>query len=205
MKLVDILARDLKEWPDCYRGGETDAVAQDSGGELNSLDNGRKADVAQRMGTYWSSIQWSLTGIVFEEAEDSRTAIVTRAQWQTAVDALKAGEQAWNGEGLPPVGTVCEYNWHGAWSEGTVVALVDGGLDCEEAIIQLNGDWAFAKNPGLFRPIRTAEQIAADDQSAQINRMINESLEGVAGVTIAQARTICSQLHKAGYRKQVQP
>ena len=183
MKLVDILARELKVWP-----FEEDALGQAEDGSLHSepYADSRKLEKYTR-------------------ADDWRSAVIKRAQWQAAVDALKAGKQAWNGEGLPPVGTVCEYNWHGAWSEGTVVALVDGGLDCEEAIIQLNGDWAFAKNPGLFRPIRTAEQIAADDQSAQINRMINESLEGVAGVTIAQARTICSQLHKAGYRKQVQP
>lgn len=121
---------------------------------------------------------------------------------------IVARPEAWTGEGLPPVGTVCEFKFGecNGWEEGMIMCI--GEIMVFVRQINISGETSEA---GLridsleFRPIRTAEQIAADDQSAQINRMINESLEGVAGVTIAQARTICSQLHKAGYRKQVQP
>jgi len=120
---------------------------------------------------------------------------------QAAVDALKEGEQAWDGEGLPPVGTVCEYDWHGVWSKGTVVALVDGGLGCEEVIIQLDGDWSFAKNTALFRPIHTAEQIAAEEREAGIRQIqIDHGVRARDG-----GRVIAEKLWDMGYRKQVQP
>lgn len=94
MKLIDILARDLEAWPDSPNGGETKAVSQDSGGELNSLDSMCTASVEQMMEDSWSYRYWSFAGIRLEEAEDFRTAIVTRSQWQAAVDALKAEEQS---------------------------------------------------------------------------------------------------------------
>lgn len=104
----------------------------------------------------------------------------------------------WNAEGLPPVGTVCEYDWHGVWSKGTVVALVDGGLGCEEVIIQLDGDWSFAKNTALFRPIRTAEQIAAEEREAGIRQLqIDHGVRARDG-----GRLIAEHLWDMGYRKQ---
>lgn len=52
-----------------------------------------------------------------------------------------------------------------------------------------------------FRPIRTTEQIAAEERAVEVAEMINLATDGHQAVTIAQARILCTQLHKAGYRK----
>lgn len=68
MKLIDILARELKEWPE-----DCEAIEQDRHGSCLF-----KAD-GPALATYVGNM-----------AEDADTAKVTRAQWQAAVDALKA-------------------------------------------------------------------------------------------------------------------
>lgn len=72
MKLVDILARELKAWPDCI------VVGQSTSGQLhkNSASN--------------SGSCFGHTSEVYSKAVDWKTAYVTRAEWQAAVDALKA-------------------------------------------------------------------------------------------------------------------
>ena len=101
---------------------------------------------------------------------------------------------AWNGEGLPPVGTVCEMqddigNWipveiiavhagyaHG-WSEQSELAYFSN-LACE------------------FRPIRTPEQIAAEAREKAIKAIGN--LLASYGPTFRDQATA---LYDAGYRK----
>lgn len=87
MKLVDILARELKVWPD----GAVTAV-QDLDGEVK-FDNSdemprinKSKDVWVRRGDWGDSIHPQ------ELAEDCSYAIVTKPQWQAAVDALKDAE-----------------------------------------------------------------------------------------------------------------
>lgn len=72
MKLVDILARELKAWPDCI------VVGQSTSGQLhkNSAPN--------------SGSCFGHTSEVYSKAVDWKTAYVTRAEWQAAVDALNA-------------------------------------------------------------------------------------------------------------------
>lgn len=133
-KLVDILARELKEW-------------------------------GFRAGTSYFCI-------------DGTAGWISRAEWQAAVDAL-AKPAVWNGEGLPPVGTTCIFypgspegsDWHRELRRGVHVDViahfdsngsstavftfkVNGGLQVEQAI------------SGCFKPIRTPEQIAADEIQA---------------------------------------
>lgn len=96
MKLVDILARELKSWPH-----DVFAITQDDGGELNGnpID-----DPAIMRGTAWGGGAFYLDdpvddgGVCFrlKLAEDWSTAIVTYPQWQAAVDALKTREQVMN-------------------------------------------------------------------------------------------------------------
>lgn len=114
---------------------------------------------------------------------------------------IVARPEIWNGEGLPPVGTVCEYNRQGVWSEGTVVALVGGRFVRHQAIVQMADDWNYEGDPSRFRPIRTAEQIAAEKECAEIKEIaIATGLRAGAGqMEVARA------LYKAGYRKQVRP
>lgn len=82
---------------------------------------------------------------------------------------------AWNGpqDGLPPVGTVCEYRWSSVeWRGATVFAIKtkqDGG---ECALVDLDGnDWSWSNHPDQFRPIRTPEQIAEQERELAVERM----------------------------------
>ncbi|MDA3170293.1 hypothetical protein JR315_28990 [Pseudomonas aeruginosa] len=101
----------------------------------------------------------------------------------------------WSGQGLPPVGTVCEWNESDGWAytESKVVAYTDDGL------------FVCMQKPGRrpevlridnceFRPVRTLEQIAAEARAKAIEEMCfaEETL------TVRQAKA----LYDAGYRRQ---
>lgn len=86
MKLVDILARVLKAWPE---GGLL--VVQDEDGEIK-FDSSHGLPRLNSSGDVWirqGDEGDSLYG--FSTASDFATAIVTRAEWQAAVDALRLG------------------------------------------------------------------------------------------------------------------
>lgn len=122
--------------------------------------------------------------------------------------------ETWDGQGLPPVGTVCEFAG-GTYSpedpfdsdlrEGDRVTIIahfkDGDLDL--AAFTFNPQ---VRNPdrgaacveqgayGCFRPIRTPEQIASEEREKAIEEMCfaEETL------TVKQAKA----LYEAGYRRQ---
>jgi hypothetical protein len=116
----------------------------------------------------------------------------------------------WNGEGLPPVGTVCE--WH---------PNNDGWIQVE--ILGHSGEETWFRRDGhelsetclrmaFFRPIRTPEQIAAEERIAELNKMIgciNDHPNKYPGATHLTQLKIqedaCIDLYDAGYRKQVTP
>jgi hypothetical protein len=99
----------------------------------------------------------------------------------------------WSGEGLPPVGAALEvlhetYGWIGA----KVV-----GQDGSATIVRTNDGYA-GVHPHELRPIRTAEQIAADEREASIREMTakySDSVEMLAGWAAYVYDTL-------GYRKQ---
>jgi hypothetical protein len=106
----------------------------------------------------------------------------------------------WSGEGLPPVGAVCEYRWNGGnWKQVTVFAIktLASGGQCALFDIGIK-DWSWSNNPEMFRPIRTPEQIAADEREADIDKLtvLLDSDRGRAMRLIAEA------IYDAGYRKQ---
>lgn len=85
----------------------------------------------------------------------------------------------WNGTGLPPVGVVCEVMSTTAsdeWLEAMIVAH-----DGDRAVYRLydgsyGGDLEFFEdNPArpLFRPIRTPEQIAAEERDVTVKNMVD--------------------------------
>lgn len=114
----------------------------------------------------------------------------------------------WNGEGLPPVGAVCE--WRDArdeysidWQRVEVLYMsshtallkleVEDGEDCEGAYYPANC---------LFRSLRAPEQIAAEERNEAYKGMIDD-LAAVIGISNIDARE-CDALHAlaaAGYRK----
>lgn len=109
----------------------------------------------------------------------------------------------WNGEGLPPVGTVCELNWGGGvWKRCTVFAHrpnANGGID---ALADIEGDWTFSSRPSMFRPIKTAKQIAAEERSAAVDEMMKTFYQGN---TVVGGADGFNALYNAGYRKVEQP
>lgn len=121
-------------------------------------------------------------------------------------DWVRAGPPAWTGEGLPPVGTVCEAMlpsmnhqwaeavvvWHHPEHEGSAVVVHGGG--------RLTG-WSSA-----FRLIRTPEQIASYKRISEIHALSDElaGYEGIDGVR-ARHHNMALYLVDQGYRKQASP
>lgn len=104
--------------------------------------------------------------------------------------------ESWTGEGLPPVGTVCEL-YYGHGEHGTVKILAHAErLGVPVAVYQDDDEFG-AFTSELFRPIRTPEQIAADAREAEIIEIERVAMAGDSHKTMAEA------LYDAGYRKQV--
>lgn len=103
----------------------------------------------------------------------------------------------WNGEGIPPVGTVCEWhpNVHG-WVEVTIL-----GRDANCTWYRVKGEAASqtCRNMAFFRPIRTPEQIASEERRVEIKHMQAASC-GNAMPPICESAA--AALYDAGYRKQ---
>ncbi len=101
---------------------------------------------------------------------------------------------AWNGEGLPPVGTSIEwfspiYGWIGGRVVGhdgsaTVVVHNDGYTGC----------W-----PHEIRPIRTPEQIAAEEREKAVQEMLNRF--AIYDIPRVPWENLFQQIYDAGYRK----
>lgn len=108
---------------------------------------------------------------------------------------------AWNGEGLPPVGLDCEWYCDSQLGWQKVVVLAYSG---DSAWIQPEGRPSMiVGNPANFRPIRTPEQIAAEERASAVSAMLAD-----AGVTDSawneDPETVvwAEALYDAGYRKQ---
>ncbi|EIU1668088.1 hypothetical protein L4H29_002447 [Pseudomonas aeruginosa] len=109
----------------------------------------------------------------------------------------------WNGQGLPPVGTVCERHESDGWAytESKVVAYTDDGL------------FVCMQKPGRrpevlridnceFRPVRTLEQIAAEEREKAIDAMLDLDPPHENGLGLTSRRQFCETLYDAGYRRQ---
>ncbi|HBP5411293.1 hypothetical protein ACM7NU_03560 [Pseudomonas aeruginosa] len=105
----------------------------------------------------------------------------------------------WNGQGLPPVGTVCIVEPHNTmWGFSSTSGY-------ERKILAYYGEYVWlghAETPLEttridkvdFRPIRTPEQIAAEERA----KAIEEMCFAVETLTVKQAKA----LFDAGYRRQ---
>lgn len=140
-------------------------------------------------------------------------------------DWVRAGPPAWTGEGLPPVGTVCEFA--GFNPEETM--LTDPRVGDQVTVIAhfMSGSFevaafTFYAPPGFeylqvaqgaygcFRPIRTPEQIAEEARIAELNLMVGAIKDypggrhGVDHLTQLKIHEeACINLYDAGWRKQV--
>jgi len=148
MTLLELLVKELPKrggWPD-----GADGVVQDRDDIEFYFFTGHapKYDGA----SWWfagdsSNCSWIYHDYENEFAEDNATAIVTRDQYEAALAASQ--QPVWSGEGLPPVGTVCDFqsgledDFCYRWGEVTctVVAHHDfkNGLPTE-AILAINNE-----------------------------------------------------------------
>lgn len=104
----------------------------------------------------------------------------------------------WNGEGLPPVGEVIE------WLDGEFLPVVVVGhhQGAVVAVDQNDPRRVFIGKKPCYRPLRTPEQIAAEEREATVQQMIQDI--GVSD-TDGWDHLRCAALYDAGYRKQVTP
>lgn len=117
----------------------------------------------------------------------------------------RPADKQWNGEGLPPVGTVCEFKSVGHHSDPEYQwCIFHGIMSCGGYIVEYHHHTSPEMvtcapfDPALttFRPIRTPEQIAAEEREKAIDAMAKIGRMADNPVTFAQ------KLYDAGYRKQ---
>jgi tellurite resistance-related uncharacterized protein len=129
--------------------------------------------------------------------------------WSKPVDSYTVHRKPspWNGQGLPPVGTVCEAYEHNAGLWVRVEVLKHGENDhpvmvCRDSE-QLATKLFWADQ---FRPIRTPEQIAADERKSVIDVACDdiENIVGKYNTTLSHSMAIkvtIEAMIDAGYRK----
>ena len=190
MKLVDILARELKAWPEGL-----ECLSQLKG--TGYIINGKGFD-----GRAFDALQIADETLV-------AGAIVTRAEWQAAVDALNAPKVvAWDGEGMPPVGSAsCEYLGAHKYDEWTVVNIF--AHYGHTVFVDFGDGWRAEDDSSRFRPIRTAEQVAAEEREAEDNEVMSRYMslsdceKGILGHS--PERVIIGLMRVMGYRKEPKP
>lgn len=125
-------------------------------------------------------------------------------------DWVRAGPPAWTGEGLPPVGTVCEHSTDentdnsekGQWRQVEIVAHHQFHTTDYVCAIWVSGDEVSYSSEGEhFRPARTPEQIVADEREAAITDIALILGKDPKRPVIREKAAI---IYDAGYRKQVE-
>ncbi|QIC52795.1 hypothetical protein AXX01_00059 [Acinetobacter phage LAPP1] len=162
MTLLELLRQELPKrggWPE-----GVDAVEQDSEGRLLEMGS-----------VYCSEFK-------LKKCDDWVTDVVTKQQYESALAASQ--KQAWNSEGLPPVGCECESKQFAQidWRKFRVVAVENGhvfGFWNDKVGVCLDS------NHWEFRPLRTEAERAIDE------------MVRLSGVSIGAAKI----LYDAGYRK----
>lgn len=99
----------------------------------------------------------------------------------------------WDGSGLPPIGAVCEYcrSEGDVWRECVIVSHHVAYV----VVVDEFGFSAVFLHYGLFRHIKTPEQIAKEERRAAIKEMF-EVARGRRGF-----QDILEILYDAGYRR----
>lgn len=144
-------------------------------------------------------------GEVYEGAHGGQWRAVREGQFFTV--HTKPDAVAWTGEGLPPVGTVCELrasklsDWHQAEIKFASRNVIVWDWVGEPAI---NGLCTAYAHTVEFRPIRTPEQIAEDERSGFILDLAGE-LSGHSSHIQLKDMDMAKYLYDLGYRKQETP
>jgi len=180
MKLVEILAHEMDKWP-----SRVVAITQDGVGFVTGSS-----------GLIEKTIMTS--GVL---SDDWSTAIVTREMWEAEREKVE-GKVEWNGEGLPPVHTVCEHQGDdddcNSWFPVLILAHAKIGDRYVAVFQRVDDDMHITFSDAVFfRPICTPEQIAAQEREEAVQQMLSVAEDMEAGLYM-----ICEALYDAGYRKQ---
>lgn len=188
MKLVDILARELKVWPEGL-----ECLSQLKG--TGYIISGKGFD-----GRAFDALQIADETLV-------AGAIVTRTEWQAAVDALNApkvvewpsigetvevikGPAEWDDDDRPMIG-----------AEGKVRSVFKNDCDQKIIAIELPSGECKCFIVECIKPARTAEQVAAEErEKAAIDLAF--LITGHMDRSKDCAKTIGEIIHDAGYRKE---
>lgn len=175
MKLIDLLKQELPKrggWPE----GAAQAWQSSVDGEIYfDKSSGTRVNVNPT----WKAEKCTDCG--------SSGSIITREQYEAATE--------WNGEGLPPIGTECEWRDRvGQWRKTVVKYVSDSYIIVESTDIDTLGvelaiDLSERPNQ-QFRPLRTERDKAIEEMLDRLN----------AGTQLSLADAI-EQLYDAGYRK----
>jgi len=164
MKLIEILVRFIKREDipdDCFQ------FTQDSDGAVN-FHNHLVPILDDREHTWRCDNSWIdyVTGLKI--ADDWKTAIVTMPQYEAALSASKEmllnKPAAWDGQGLPPVGQLCDFYsaLEGRWLPVQIEAVTKDGV----AFTWLTDERSYSgldcvrTENALFRPSLSAEEMA---------------------------------------------
>ncbi|WP_288080322.1 hypothetical protein [Pseudomonas sp.] len=112
----------------------------------------------------------------------------------------------WSGEGRPPVGVVCEVEPHNTlWGLNTMLAVemkIAGYHDELVWLIDRDGRSHWTRtDKAEFRPIRTAEQIAAEEREKAVAAMLElDPYLHDAPMGMLSRQDFCRKLYDAGCR-----
>ena len=127
--------------------------------------------------------------------------------------ATSAIKRPWSGEGLPPVGVkvlimnpekfaITDYGQEFVGEECTVRAVFVNDLDYRMVAVEKVGGACCCFISEMCFPIRTPEQIAADDRESAIDAMWSHYLQPIlAPAQKSQVITALGLMYDAGFRK----
>lgn len=149
----------------------------------------------------WCDVYWRFEGDVPREAwrvedDGKQTNIKNPSISVECMNRLieRPAPISWIGTGLPTVGVECEYqhvNWGSEWKRGEVLFLSNEYLISRER----GNEQHYYPREMIFRPIRTPEQIAAEEREKAIEQMKLDAGWRVKG------SCVFTFLYDAGYRK----
>ena len=105
-------------------------------------------------------------------------------------------QEAWNGEGLPPVGMVCEYQtWINREWKQTKILAHHLGFAVHSWSVDGDDMEVDASPPKDFRSVRAPEQLAEEERKSQLEVMHKIYMEGAS-----EHKGGLAALYDAGYK-----
>lgn len=112
--------------------------------------------------------------------------------------------KAWDGKGLPPVGTVCETE-----AGGKVRRILVLGVGLQRLLgrdLDSNEEYGFLTAARVYRAIKTPEQMVAEARAARVSELMHDA--GITGSAFAddpEALAWAEALLDSGWAKPCEP